>query len=452
MSVKPMTIDSWLHTRFACPSCGTEHAIPTEVVVIEEGALERIPEVLRRIQVAGKGLLVADRTTHQAAGVAVARVLQAGHVAMDSLLLEEPAKADERALEIVARNLGPDHRFLVAVGSGTINDVVKRTGFEKNLPYLVCPTAPSMNGYTSSISAMTIRGLKQTLPASPPKAVVADVGVLACAPRAMIRAGFADLLSKSVSLADWKLAHLIRGVPYCPMPSEMVASIAKQCFAQADGIGRGERGAVRELMEGLILSGFSMVVAGSSSPASGGEHLISHYWDMAAEEAGRSHPLHGAQVGIATLVAAKLYEKLSGWTPDRIDVETLVAAHESWDVVDARLRREHRGNYPCVREEAKSQYLPGEALRAELEKIKREWGNIWSELSGILRPFEEIKTLLETVGAPTQAAELGLDHRALRTAFLGAKDIRARFTVLDFADELGLLESLCDQVIAESGV
>ncbi|MCK5328355.1 MAG: hypothetical protein KAR36_07110 [Candidatus Latescibacteria bacterium] len=69
----------------------------------------------------------------------------------------------------------------------------------------------------------------------------------------------------------------------------------------------------------------------------------------------------------------------------------------------------------------------------------------------MLRPFEEIKRVLEKAGAPTQVADLGLDHAALRAAFLGAKDIRARYTVLDFAHELGLLIPLADRVIEESG-
>ena len=452
MSEKSMTIDSWLDTSFTCPDCGNVHAIPTEVVVIGEGALEEVPSVLKRIGLKGSGLLVADKLTFQAAGREVERVLKQNDVGIDVLLPDEPVKADECALKHVAECIAPEHRFLLAVGSGTINDIVKRSAFEAGLPYLVCPTAPSMNGYTSSIAAMTINGLKRTLEARPAKAVIADVEVVAHAPIEMIRAGLGDLLSKSVSLADWKLAHRIRGGFYCPLPSEMVASIARKCAAHAEGIGRGERTAIRELMEGLILSGFSMVVAGSSSPASGGEHLISHYWDMAAGEAGRPHALHGAQVGVATLVTAKLYEILSQWTPDRIDVDGLVAAHESWDTVDARLRRTHKASYASVREQAKAGYLSGEALRGELTKIKREWDNIWSDLSGVLRPFSEIKAVLEKAGAPARVADLGLDHRALRAAFLNAKDIRARYTVLDFAHELGLLIPLADRAIEESGV
>ena len=447
-----MTIESWVHTTFTCPACGKVHTIPTEIVVIEESALKTVPSVLKRIGLKGGGLLVADELTYRAAGAEVEQGLKQSAAEIDVLLLDEPVRADECALKRVARSIAPEHRFLLAVGSGTINDVVKRCSFEAGLPYLVCPTAPSMNGYTSSIAAVTIRGLKQTLEAHPPKAVISDVEVGAHAPLTMIRAGLADLLSKSVSLADWKLAHRIRGGYYCPLPAEMVASVADRCAEHAAQIGQGERRAVRDLMEGLILSGFSMVVAGSSSPASGGEHLISHTWDMTAEAEGRPYALHGAQVGVATLVTAKLYEKLSQWTPDRIDIEKLVASYEPWEAVDARLRREHRRNYTSVREEARAKHLSEEALRGELTKIKRDWNKIWSDLSGVLRPFSEIKTMLEKAGAPTTVADLGLDHKSLREALLNAKDIRRRYTVLDFAHELGLLIPLADTVIEESGV
>ena len=122
MPEKSMTIDSWLHTRFTCPACGNVHTIPTEVVVIEEGALKKVPSVLKRIGLNGKGLLVADKLTFQAAGREVERVLKQNDVGIDVLLLDDPVKADERALKHVAERITLEHRFLPPSAPGLAAD------------------------------------------------------------------------------------------------------------------------------------------------------------------------------------------------------------------------------------------------------------------------------------------------------------------------------------------
>ena len=59
---------------------------------------------------------------------------------------------------------------LVAVGSGTINDLCKYAAAKDGKPYVVFATAPSMNGYTSMNAAITVDGHKKTLPAATPRA------------------------------------------------------------------------------------------------------------------------------------------------------------------------------------------------------------------------------------------------------------------------------------------
>ena len=58
------------------------------------------------------------------------------------------------------------------------------------------------------------------------------------------------------------------------------------------------------LTEALIYSGAAMMIVGSSRPASGSEHLISHYLDMNSEKRLR----HGIQCALGAVAMAAYHE------------------------------------------------------------------------------------------------------------------------------------------------
>jgi glycerol-1-phosphate dehydrogenase [NAD(P)+] len=181
-----------------------------------------------------------------------------------------------------------------------------------------------------------------------------------------------------------------------------------------------------------------MKLAGTSSPASGGEHLISHYFDMRAPAENRVEGWHGSQVGVATIITAALYERLKMVDPDSIDIEKLMSGRESADLLVQNMKKRH-GIYA---DEAIKQYLTkykyGDAYRAELKYITNNWHFIWSSL-GELRSSEKIRNNLTKAGAPADIYALGLTISHLENAFLYANEIRDRFTVLDFAHQLDFL-------------
>jgi glycerol-1-phosphate dehydrogenase [NAD(P)+] len=195
-----------------------------------------------------------------------------------------------------------------------------------------------------------------------------------------------------------------------------------------------------------------MVVAGSSSPASGGEHLLSHYWDMTAHWHGRQGHLHGAQVGVATLITATLYEKLQRLDPASIDLAALRRRYADWSALEPALRRLHGPLGDAVVLEAHKKYMPLVQKEQEWEFIVQHWQSIWEQLGTILTPAARIREILLQAGAPTRASELGICRAEVRTALLHARDIRGRYTVLDFAHDLGVLDEMCDEVLADSGV
>ncbi len=440
---------------FPC-TCGVPHLIPIRAIVLEQEALEQLAAVCRRHLPGNRILLVADDTTYAVAGNRVREHLDQAGYTIEVLLLPPQTNgrvvADDTTIDGVREAIGADIDFLVAVGSGTVNDVTKLASFQAQRPYLVCPTAPSMNGFTSTIAATLSQGVKRTIPAQLPVAVVADLRLLATAPAAMMRAGLGDMLSKPVSNADWKLAHLIKGDYYCDLPLRLVEEAERACRRSAAAIGRGAPEGLRPLTEALLLSGCSMAIAGSSSPASGGEHLLSHYWDMTAHWHGRQENLHGAQVGVATLVTATLYEKLQQLDPTLIDLAALRRQYPAWDRLQRSMQRIHGPLAAAVIPEAKKKYLPLDQKEREWQFILDNWHGIWQELSSILLPAARIREVLVTAGAPTTIGALGIAPDELRTAFLHARDIRGRYTVLDFAHDIGALAPLCDDVLTASGV
>ena len=153
-----------------------------------------------------------------------------------------------------------------------------------------------------------MRGLKRTVPCRPAIGIFADPHVVATAPQRMLAAGVGDFLSKCSASADWRVAHLLRGEPYDQNALRFYEGIMDGVLDAADRVGRAEPDAVALVLEALLLSGLSMLVAGSSAPASGGEHLISHYLDMKHALYGAENDLHGTQTGVATVYCLRLWE------------------------------------------------------------------------------------------------------------------------------------------------
>ncbi|MCA9514211.1 MAG: iron-containing alcohol dehydrogenase, partial [Myxococcales bacterium] len=268
------------------------------------------------------------------------------------------------------------------------------------------------------------------------------------------RAGFGDLLSKPYSNADWLLSHLVRDVPYSSAPSDLLDDVFARLLDSARAVGRADHDGLTVLMECILLSGFSMTIAGSSAPASGGEHLISHYWDMEQFDRGLPlHGLHGTQVGIATRLSALLFERLVALEardihpvqcaqrrPDKAWLDRLGDVH---DTLSAPVVAELRDQL------AQKQLVAGE-LRAELERVRDRWPEIREKLRAVLMPAAEITEALRAAGCPDRASRIGVDAaRAVKTLRV-CRHMRNRYVAFDLMDDLGLLEGWAEAVVAET--
>ena len=394
----------------------------------------------------GPWLVAADANTWEAAGQQVREMLDAhGHdwhrFEVEAQPGHEHPVCRDELIEDCRRAMEQnDCRAGLAVGSGTVNDTVKMAAHRAGRPMGVVGTAPSMNGYTSSIAAILSDGVKTSQPCGAPRVIIADVEVMAQAPMRLIQSGLGDLLSKPVSNSDWAISARLNGTPHSAEAMEIIEEGAAALQGVAPKLPGRDREAVRGLVDSLILSGIAMSVAGSSSPASGGEHLISHYIDMTAHALDQPYDFHGCQVGVGTLTSAFLYEKLREFDPSTLNIDARVDALADWPTYDDTLKERFGPLYDAVVEYAKPAYPSRSRLRERLEKIVNQWDGMLADAEQTLRTRQSLEDELRSAGAPTRFRDLGISTDRAHRAIVHGKDIRNRYTILHLCWELGTLE------------
>jgi glycerol-1-phosphate dehydrogenase [NAD(P)+] len=383
-------------------------------------------------------LAISDANTHSIGTRTLDSLRRAGkaiteHV-FDGPHVDATAELGDRVAELGARA-----DFIVAIGSGTLCDLAKHAGTKLKKPVLLYATAASMNGYTSGITAVKLRGLKRTVPCTPALGVFADPEIVAAAPPRMAAAGVADYLSKCSAGADWRVANLLRGEYYDENALRFYEGALERVLESTARVGAGDPEAVAIALEALLLSGLSMLVAGSSAPASGGEHLISHYIDMKQALYGTPNDLHGVQVGVATVHCLKLWEKVLALDPAAIDPGALATAQptdvqiEQWAVEDwgANIAAE-------VLAQWKQKSRPRDVVRAEIATFRDRLPEIREAVSNDLLPAATVAKAIRESGGPTGPEGMNAPIGEYRKALTRARFIRNRFTILDLAAEVGI--------------
>lgn len=288
-----------------CP-CGREHAMTTAYCVIEPGCMEKLDSYLHAYGLEGHGVAIYDEHTYVAKGL----VRPTGKT--EVILPAENLHADNHGVELAMARIPEGCDYLIAIGSGTVHDITRYCAHEKGIPFVSCPTAASVDGFCSSVAAMTWNGFKKTWTAVAPKIVVADLNVIAQAPMFLTRSGFGDMIGKFIALTEWKIGHVLTGEYLCDRIYDMTLEATQAVVNSSRQILAGDLGAYEKLTYGLLMSGLAMQMLGFSRCASGAEHHISHFIEMhpAALHAD-SQALHGEKVGVGTLMAAREYARLA---------------------------------------------------------------------------------------------------------------------------------------------
>ncbi|HET9557353.1 MAG TPA: sn-glycerol-1-phosphate dehydrogenase, partial [Actinomycetota bacterium] len=362
--------------------------------------------------------------------------------------------ADYENVERLSPALAGHDAIPVAVGSGSLNDIVKRAAHEAGRSYLSVATAASMDGYTAFGAAITKDGYKQTMTCPAPRAVVADLEVLAGAPAAMTASGYGDLLGKVTAGADWLVADALGVEPVDPGVWELVQGPLREAVGRPEALAAGDRGALERLVEGLVMSGLAMQAHASSRPASGAEHQFSHLWEMEGLGQDRRPPLsHGFKVGVGTVAVAALYERLLARDLGATDADAVQAAWPSPGQVEAAVAATHTtpGLAAAAVTESLAKHVDADRLARRLALLRDRWPALRGRLATQLLPAARLAGMLAAAGCPTGPSELGLDRAAFKATYARARMIRRRYTVLDLAAETGLLDECVDELFAPGG-
>ncbi len=382
--------------------------------------------------------MVVDQNTYPALGKKVEESLIQAGINVKTICLEgAEIIADESTLVQVLLQVGEDARPFIAVGSGTITDITRYISYVTRMPFISLPTAPSVDGYTSMNAPLVILRVKETIKAHGPLAVFADLGTLCQAPKAMIAAGFGDMLGKLTALADWKLSHLLMDEPYDAEVAARAARALASCIDNAAEIGAASEIGIRILLEGLIETGLCMLKVGMSHPASGSEHHVSHFWEMKLLQENRPAILHGAKVGVATALMAGAYQSLRQLTPDQVS-SILSGARLPNRETEVNAIRQAFGPIADQIIAIQEPYLSmtPEAFEAFKAKISAHWSEILAITAMVPDP-ETIKGWLTAVSGPTTPTELGLNDGYVQQAVGYAYCLRSHFTLLTFRHLLG---------------
>ena len=424
----------------------------TRLVRLERNLLTHAGPALQQLLPSGSWLLVADRTTWSLAGPSLEASLRHAELPHQHFIVE-PRKGGTKPVAGVAEvdavrscvgESSGQVTAVIAIGSGTISDITKLASQRAGLRCAVVATAPSMNGYTSGIAAMMIDGVKQSVPCRPPLACLADLDLMAQAPYEMITAGFGDLISRSVSTADWYLSHVLTDSVYDPKLLETVDASGELIQGIAGRLPQRESQAIARLTGALCISGLAM--QSSSAPVSGGEHLISHYLDMTAPEYGATADLHGRQVGVATLATTSLYEQLRSADLTR---DASSASPASWSQVETSLRRHFGKLSGSVLDSARQTYGTTAQRAERLARWRHDADTIWQVLAERLRSRADVRSDLLAAGCPVRFSAIGVSRERARSALIFSQHIRSRYTILHLCSELGLLGVCADQLIEQ---
>lgn len=382
--------------------------------------------------------LVSDQRTHAAAGEDCQQALRTAGFEVHGALLpdaggHEPV-CDEHSVAWLDAAL-PEVDVVVGVGSGVVNDLSKWVATKRERPGAIFATAASMNGYAAANIAPAVGGVKTLVHGRAHLAIAADPRVLGAAPRAMTAAGLGDVIAKCVSTADWRMNDLLFGEAYSPAVAGIIDGVQARFLSEPERLGRGDPDSVTALLDALVYSGCAMTLQGSSMPASGGEHLISHALDMRAMAEGVRHDLHGRQVGLGTIFAAALYDRVLACESPRFSAAPLPLDRAGWG--------------PVADEVAVHHAKQGARLADACAVLSR--GDTWDRLRQTLSPMlpgaQWVKDVLSRADAAHRIEHIGIDRARFTWAVRNGAQIRERFTSLDLGWTSGVLPDAIDEII-----
>ena len=406
-----MIIDSKKYNGIC--SCGKSHNMTTETCIIEEGCLSKISTYIEGCGLNGYSVAIYDENTYRST-IGLHPIVN-----KEIVLCPDGLHADNHGVALAMEQLADKCDYLIAIGSGTVHDITRYIAYNKGVPFVSCPTAASVDGFCSSVAAMTWDGFKKTFTAVAPKIVVADLDIISKAPAFLTSSGFGDMIGKFIALADWKIAHELTKEYFCPVIHDMTLDATRAVMESAEDIKNGDVSAFEKLMYGLLMSGLAMQLLGNSRCASGAEHHISHLIEMQPDGLGvYSEALHGEKVGVGTLIASKEYHKIK-INPSLLSGDYLPASN---DYISDMFGDKLKESIIKENENDCAIGINGKILMSHFEKI--------CEIINSIPTYEELIKIYKTLGAKSFLSDIGVNEEKLSTLLEYSPLVRNRLTLM----------------------
>lgn len=428
----------------------------TIYISIAENCLEELRKQLISVSNLEKSffrpLIIADNNTWTAFGKRVYDCCKEMNLNPyeSKIFSDRDLYADIDNVEIVQSCIvnSPDC-IILAVGSGTINDICKLASFRCGKKYFVFATAPSVDGYTSCGAAINDNGVKKTIACDPPYAVFGCPSVLSQAPLLLLSSGYGDLIAKIPAGADWIIADELGIQPIEERSWNLLQPRLRQIISQPGKLMQRDMNTSAEIFKGLIDSGLAIQELGDSRPASGAEHLFSHVFEMFQHLEDWPYLTHGHKVALGSLVSTAFYEQFLSLTEEEIISSLYAHVPLSWAEKQDQIKRSLK-NVILINEALKSSYtkfVNPEEFEARRELIKLHIHSIRDRVRQQCLSFDEIKHLLLLAQCPVSSSDAGLTIDQFTRIINCSSLIRSRFTILDLLEQCGLLASLTKKVV-----
>lgn len=396
-------------------SCGKDHSMSTRGAVIEAGCLENFEKYLEDFNISGKRCALYGENSYKA--VEGLRPQAQQEIVLKSAGLHANEVSTAQVLELMESDI----ELLIAVGSGTIHDIARFCAHERGIPFVSVPTGASVDGFCSTVAAMTWYGYKKTMTAVAPEIVIADTNIIKAAPAELVKSGIGDIIAKYTALADWKIAHELCGEYLCERIWDMMRKAADTAMASVPGIIAGEEQAFADVTYALIMSGLAMQMMGNSRPASGCEHHISHMIEMGPEALDVGFDaMHGEKTGVGSILGAAEYHRLAAVE----DLRPYLSEYRPLDKeeMEAFFGKELGGG---VLEENSADSL----ANVSVADIERAWPAIRS-IVGEIPSAEWFYNILESLDAKRSLQDIGVCEDARDTILRYSPIVRNRLTLM----------------------
>lgn len=402
--------------------CGRDHELETKKVVVEHGAINNFEQYMADVGLAGKKRAVIYDTV-------IYKLTEGKHVATDQEIVLEAngLRAEDTVIEEMMKKLD-NPEVIVAYGAGTIMDFGRYPAYKLGIPFVAIPTLASSDGFTANICSAILNGQKKSTPMCAPVLVVADLDIIKGAPARLVASGINDILSKYISLFDWKVSHLVAGEYYCPMVADLAQEALDIMREAADKYAATGVADHEAMTMAQMKSGLTMQLLNHSRAASGAEHLMAHLVEMQPPRFENAEGIHGECVGVGTFACIKEYHHLASLpTPKAKPFEPL---SEEW-----------------IREKFGDRLAPGIIKENENDVLATfDPQNIvdhWDEIRAMINEIpsvEEMEALYKGCNAKYLPEHIGIDPSLEQEMLPISAAIRNRLTlvrmlrVLDFGE------------------